>query len=215
MTLAPDHIVAVALKLLNRIGLDALSTRRLAEELDVKGPSLYHHFDNKADLLGQMAVVMLARCLAGLDMSVGWEDWIRNLAHASCEMMHQYRDGARIMALSSPTEAMRQNLIPILEQPLLRAGFSVHQANEAIGLMSSFVIGWTSNEQNERMREYMVSMLDLDASFEFAIETIVLGLKQQIDSGRMKLTPPPRVPVRAAPPPAQKRAPRAKRRRRA
>jgi TetR/AcrR family tetracycline transcriptional repressor len=215
MALAPDHIVAVALKLLNRIGLDALSTRRLAEELDVKGPSLYHHFDNKADLLGQMAVVMLARCLAGLDMSVGWEDWIRNLAHASREMMHQYRDGARIMALSSPTEAMRQNLIPILEQPLLRAGFSVHQANEAIGLMSSFVIGWTSNEQNERMREYMVSMLDLDASFEFAIETIVLGLKQQIDSGRMKLTPPSRVPVRAAPPPAQKRAPRAKRRRRA
>jgi TetR/AcrR family transcriptional regulator, tetracycline repressor protein len=198
MALAPDHIVEVALKLLNRIGLDALSTRRLAEELDVKGPSLYHHFRNKADLLGQMAVVMLARCLAELDLSVGWEDWIRNLAHGSRKMMHQYRDGARIMAVSSPAEAMRKNLIPILEQPLLRAGFSVHQANEAIGLMSSFVIGWTSNEQNQSMRRYMDSMLDVDESFDFAIETIVLGLKQQVASGRMKLkvTPPSRAPAR-------------------
>jgi TetR/AcrR family tetracycline transcriptional repressor len=209
MPLAPDHIVEVALKLLNRIGLDALSTRRLAEELDVKGPSLYHHFRNKSDLLGQMAVVMLARCLAGLDMSVGWEDWIRNLAHASRRMMHQYRDGARIMAASSPTEAMRQDLIPILEQPLLRAGFSVHQANEAIGVMSSLVIGWTSNEQNEGMREYMVSMIDLDQSFEFAIDTLVLGFKQQIAKGRWKLVAPARVPASA-----RKPAPRKTRRRR-
>ena len=192
MALAPERIVEVALELLNRVGLDALSTRRLAEELDVKGPSLYHHFRNKGELLGQMAVAMIARCLAELDTSVGWEDWVRTLAHASRRMMHQYRDGARIIAASSPTDAMRTDLIPSLEAPLLRAGFSVHQANEIIGLMSSFVIGWTMNEQNEGMREYMVSMLDLDESFELAIETIVLGLEQQIASGRMKRAAPKR-----------------------
>ena len=213
MVLAPDHIVEVALKLLNRIGLDALSTRRLAEELDVKGPSLYHHFRNKSDLLGQMAVVMIRRCVEELDMAVGWEDWIRNLAHGSRRMIHQYRDGARILSATSPTESMRKDLIPLLEQPLLQAGFSVHQANEAIGLMSSFVIGWGLNEQNEDMREYMVSMLDLDESFDFAIETIVLGLEQQIESGRMKLKPPARVPVRAVSP-AKKRRSRPKPRRR-
>jgi TetR/AcrR family transcriptional regulator, tetracycline repressor protein len=195
MALAPERIVEVALDLLNRVGLDAFSTRRLAEELDVKGPSLYHHFRNKSDLLGQMAVVMISRCLAELDTSVGWEDWVRTLARASRRMMHEYRDGARIMAASSPTEAMRTTLIPSLEEPLLRAGFSVHQANETIGIMSSFVIGWTMNEQNERMREYMASMLDLDESFELAIDTIVLGLEQQIASGRMKLAAPVRTPA--------------------
>jgi TetR/AcrR family tetracycline transcriptional repressor len=208
MALAPERIVEVALKLLNRIGLDALSTRRLAEELDVKGPSLYHHFRNKSDLLGQMSVVMLRRCLAELDMSVGWEDWVRNLAHGSRRMMHQYRDGARIMAASSPTEAMQKELIPFLEGPLLRAGFSVHQANETIGIMSSFVIGWTINEQNVGIREYMVSMLDLDESFEFAIDTLVLGLKQQMASGRMKLESPVRAPAAAATRARRRAAPR-------
>jgi TetR/AcrR family transcriptional regulator, tetracycline repressor protein len=198
MALAPERIVEVALELLNEIGLDALSTRRLAEELDVKGPSLYHHFRNNSDLLGQMAVVMISRCLADLDTSVGWEDWVKTLARASRRMMHEYRDGARIISGSAPTEAMRSTLIPSLEAPLLRAGFSVHQANEIIGLMSSFVIGWTMNEQNERMREYMVSMLDLDESFELAIDTIVLGLGQQIASGRMKLAAPARAPAARA-----------------
>jgi TetR/AcrR family tetracycline transcriptional repressor len=208
MALAPERIVEVALELLNQVGLDAFSTRRLAEELDVKGPSLYHHFRNKSDLLGQMAVVMISRCLAKLDTSVGWEDWVRTLARASRQMMHEYRDGARIMAGSSPTEAMRTTLIPSLEEPLLRAGFSVHQANETIGLMSCFVIGWTMNEQNEGMREYMASMLDLDESFEVAIDTIVLGLKQRMASGRMKLTAPVRAPA------SKSKLPSARRRRR-
>jgi hypothetical protein len=84
----------------------------------------------------------------------------------------------------------------------------VHQANETIGLMSCFVIGWTMNEQNEGMREYMASMLDLDESFEGAIDTIVLGLKQQMASGRMKLTAPVRTPA------SKPKLPSARRRRR-
>jgi hypothetical protein len=75
--------------------------------------------------------------------------------------------------------------------------------------MSSFVIGWTSNEQNERMREYMISMIDLDESFEFAIDTLILGFKQQIATGRWKLAAPVRAPASA-----RKPAPPAKRRRR-
>ncbi|MFG2913560.1 TetR/AcrR family transcriptional regulator [Kitasatospora sp. NPDC048298] len=49
--LSRERIVAAALRLIDDDGLDALSTRRLATELSVSGPSLYNHFATKDDLL--------------------------------------------------------------------------------------------------------------------------------------------------------------------
>ncbi|GGU96506.1 TetR family transcriptional regulator [Kitasatospora herbaricolor] len=49
--LSRDRIVAAALALADAEGLDALSTRRLATELSVSGPSLYNHFATKDELL--------------------------------------------------------------------------------------------------------------------------------------------------------------------
>ncbi|MQS15191.1 TetR/AcrR family transcriptional regulator [Streptomyces kaniharaensis] len=49
--LSRERIVAAALQLIDAEGLDALSTRRLATELSVSGPSLYNHFATKDELL--------------------------------------------------------------------------------------------------------------------------------------------------------------------
>ncbi|MFH9348696.1 TetR/AcrR family transcriptional regulator [Kitasatospora sp. NPDC017646] len=49
--LSRERIVAAALRLIDDEGLDALSTRRLATELSVSGPSLYNHFATKDELL--------------------------------------------------------------------------------------------------------------------------------------------------------------------
>jgi AcrR family transcriptional regulator len=40
-------IVATALRLLDEVGIDGLSTRRLATELGIKSASLYWHFKDK------------------------------------------------------------------------------------------------------------------------------------------------------------------------
>ncbi|MCD0481370.1 TetR/AcrR family transcriptional regulator [Streptacidiphilus sp. ASG 303] len=53
--LSHDRIVAAALRLVDAEGLEALSTRRLAAELGVSGPSLYNHFATKDDLLDAVA----------------------------------------------------------------------------------------------------------------------------------------------------------------
>ncbi|MFI9359846.1 TetR/AcrR family transcriptional regulator [Kitasatospora sp. NPDC053057] len=49
--LSRERIVAAALRLIDDEGLEALSTRRLATELSVSGPSLYNHFATKDELL--------------------------------------------------------------------------------------------------------------------------------------------------------------------
>jgi TetR/AcrR family tetracycline transcriptional repressor len=200
MALAPERIVEVALDLLNEVGLDGLTTRRLAEALDVKGPSLYHHFQNKSELLGQMAVAMLTRALADLDTSVSWDEWLRSIANATRRVILQHRDGARILGSSSPNEVMRTGIIPSVERPLIAAGFPEEVAAEVVSLMASFVIGYTLNEQNKVIRDYMQTVLDLERNFAFAVDTIVLGVGERVATGNWDAVKPTkaRPPARRA-----------------
>lgn len=58
--LSREGIVAAALALVDAEGLDALSTRRLAAELGVSGPSLYHHVATKDELIDAVVDCVLA-----------------------------------------------------------------------------------------------------------------------------------------------------------
>ena len=63
--LSRDGIVAAALALVDAEGLEALSTRRLAAELGVSGPSLYNHVATKDELID----AVVDSVLAGVDVS--------------------------------------------------------------------------------------------------------------------------------------------------
>jgi AcrR family transcriptional regulator len=59
--LSRDRIVSTALALADSEGLEAVSTRRLAAELGVTGPSLYNHVGTKEELLDDVVDTVLAR----------------------------------------------------------------------------------------------------------------------------------------------------------
>ena len=59
--LSRGRIVSTALALADAEGLEAVSTRRLAAELGVAGPSLYNHVGTKEELLDDMVDAVLAR----------------------------------------------------------------------------------------------------------------------------------------------------------
>lgn len=58
------RVADTALKLLNEVGLDGLTLRAIAKELDVKAPALYWHFKDKQALLDEMATEMYRRMVA-------------------------------------------------------------------------------------------------------------------------------------------------------
>lgn len=64
-----------ALRIIDEEGLEELSIRRLARELDINGASLYHHFRNKEEILLGSARLALddARLLESPGES--WRDW--------------------------------------------------------------------------------------------------------------------------------------------
>jgi AcrR family transcriptional regulator len=66
-------VLRVAVALADQIGIDALSMRRLAEELGVVPMALYKHVANKEELLDGMVDIVVAE----IDPPVGGADWKR------------------------------------------------------------------------------------------------------------------------------------------
>jgi len=71
-----------ALHIADGEGLDALSIRRLADALGVKGASLYHHFKDKDEILDGVAVLALAELRPPDDETLPWVDWLLQVARS-------------------------------------------------------------------------------------------------------------------------------------
>src|SRR5215469_3450903 len=92
-------VVQTALELLKKVGLDGLTTRRLADELGVKSPALYWHFHNKQDLLDAMADAFVRDAGMGPPRSgETWQEWLARRVRAYRATLLAYPDSARIVA---------------------------------------------------------------------------------------------------------------------
>src|SRR5690242_9894008 len=77
LPLSRERIAAAAMALVDREGLDALSTRRLGEELGCEAMSIYHHFPNKAHLMDALIDLTLADARVELLPEWGWVERLR------------------------------------------------------------------------------------------------------------------------------------------
>jgi len=100
-----DQVINAALALLDEVGLEAITTRKLAQKLGVESATLYWHFRNKASLLEEMAATVLARhhSLPLAEDTAEWAGWqitravsaarFSLIGMAHCSMRGQHRRG--------------------------------------------------------------------------------------------------------------------------
>ena len=102
--LQPNTVIRVALDLLNEVGVEALTTRKLAKRLGVQQPALYWHFRNKRALLDALAEAMLAENHTHSVPRVDddWRSFLIGNARSFRQALLAYRDGARIHAGTRP-----------------------------------------------------------------------------------------------------------------
>jgi TetR/AcrR family tetracycline transcriptional repressor len=75
--ISPDACARTALEIIDSEGLDALSLERLAKEIGVKAPSLYHHFADKAEILARVArLVVLETPVPPEPSEDDWQEWL-------------------------------------------------------------------------------------------------------------------------------------------
>ncbi len=143
-----EVVVRAALTLLDEVGIDGLTTRRLARELGVQSPALYWHVKNKRELLDLMAAAMHADTFAGerAPRDVPWTRWLAEDAQAKRRALLSHRDGARVEAGSRPTPAQLPGLEAQL-QALCAAGFTPRDALRACLAVDRYTMGWVLEEQ--------------------------------------------------------------------
>ena len=150
MPLERATMIRVALTLLNEVGLDGLTVRRLAERLGVQNPALYWHFKKKQELLDEMARTMLADAFAGIEpppLNDRWAEWLGEVAERFRLALLTYSDGARVIATADLTGSALLVIQEMALHVLIAAGFDLRTALVSVVAIFDYTLGAAFEEQ--------------------------------------------------------------------
>lgn len=124
-------MVEAALDLIGAEGVDALTMRRLGEELGVEGMALYTHVRSKDDLLNAVA----ARVLSELDLPdpapAAWQDRIRGVVTAWAGLQDRHPRAFPLIYRARPPQASIVRAAEEIYDALHDAGFDDLEAANA------------------------------------------------------------------------------------
>ncbi|TCO60966.1 TetR/AcrR family transcriptional regulator C-terminal domain-containing protein [Actinocrispum wychmicini] len=208
MALDRRTVVRMGLQVLDDVGLDALTLRKIASELGVQPPALYWHFKSKQDLIDEMATSLLTEDAAPVPDGLGWREFATVYSHGLRRMLLRHRDGARMFAGTYLTDTSVYERQEAALRILTDAGFTVTDAAEALYTIYSYTIGFVIEEQavyprpgqrsdlydidrrTERMADQDVPMsveagrtmfADHDTRFARGIQAIITGVGAWVD----------------------------------
>lgn len=207
MKLDKTTIVAAAIDLLNEVGIDALSTRHLAQRLGVQQPALYWHFKNKRDLLNAMNTEMLRRwhtCLAP-EPGQAWQDFVRANGLSFRRALLSVRDGARVHAGTEAEPGDVDKLRRMMDL-MTAQGFAPAQTMALMIAVGRYVVGCVLEEQSEMPAPDAIAALDGSAQpfpdlaaalaiyregtpqahFLSGLELLIAGAEATLNKGRLK-----------------------------
>ncbi len=167
-----ERIIGSALGLIDRDGLDRLSMRRLATELGIEAMSLYHHVQDKSDVLDGVVALVLSE-MEPVQPSP-WDERVRHVARELRRVVHAHPQVHLLIlerALGSPAviEPAHQLFEALLEAPM------AHDA-----AVRSFVSGSLSCE--------LTQVPEADAADVFPDGLFAIDLDEQFESGLQTLT---------------------------
>ncbi|MGW8702028.1 TetR/AcrR family transcriptional regulator C-terminal domain-containing protein [Streptomyces eurythermus] len=144
-------VVRTALELLDENGLDALSTRAVADRLGVRMNTVLWHVKTKARLLELMADAVVGQ--APLDrLPDAWDDRARELVRRYRHALLARRDGAALVTGTYPAEPHTLRFAEALVGALLDGGMTEREAAWTMWALVYFTLGLAQEEQSAAVR---------------------------------------------------------------
>lgn len=105
-----DAVVEASLRIIDTEGLEAFSLPRLARELNVQAPSLYHHFEDKAEILKSVARAIVVETRLPDPTSVpNWMEWLVALSLAFRDSMLRHHNAVPLLLQFMPRDVLIRN----------------------------------------------------------------------------------------------------------
>ena len=145
--LSRERVLRTAIRRADQGGLEALTMRTLAEELEVAPMALYRHVANKDDLIDAMIDVIFSE----IGLPSGGADWktaMRQRAVSLRDVLARHRWAIGLMeSRRSPGPANLRHHDAVIGR-LRAAGFDVRMAAHAYSLLDSYIYGFALTKMN-------------------------------------------------------------------
>jgi AcrR family transcriptional regulator len=143
--LSNERVLDAAVEFVDRHGVEALSMRKLAQELGVEAMSLYNHVANKGDILDGI-VEAVANEIELLPAGADWRDAIRQAMTSAHAAFLRHRWAPRLWMRPGTSGTGRMRFAEALLRALREGGFSEGLTYRAFHVLQSHVLGYTLQE---------------------------------------------------------------------
>ena len=150
MKINREMVTRAGLKLLNEIGLEQLTLRRLGTELNVQAATIYWHFKSKEELLDDMAttvVVENADKLLPRKPSLDWRVWASTYGNGLRKTLLTYRDGARMVSGTRWTSTDPLRPTERIGAQMIAAGFTLRASVVLLTTIHNYTLSFVMEEQ--------------------------------------------------------------------
>jgi AcrR family transcriptional regulator len=143
--LSRQRVLEAAVAFADRHGLEALSMRKLGDELGVAGMSLYYYVPNKVDLIDGMIDLVFGE-IEPPALDVDWKTAMRRRAVSTREALNRHRWAVGNMEGRTTHGPANLRLHDAVLGCLRAAGFSLEMTVHAYSVQDAYIYGFALQE---------------------------------------------------------------------
>jgi AcrR family transcriptional regulator len=140
--LSRERVLRAAISLADKGGIESLSMRKLAHELEVEAMSLYYYFKSKDKMLDGLVDIVVSQ----FELPSGGSDWkaaIRRSAISAHDVLKLHPWACGLMMSANRVSPARMRYMEALLKRLREAGFSAEMTHHVYHALDSHIIGST------------------------------------------------------------------------
>jgi AcrR family transcriptional regulator len=147
LALTGERVIEAAIAMADVTGVEALTIRKLATELDVTPMAIYHHVANKDSIIdGMVDVVFKEIELPPTDLD--WKAAIRQRSVSAREVLARHRWAAPLMESRTTAGPATLRHHEAILDCLRKGGHSIQMSAHAYALIDAFIYGFALLEAN-------------------------------------------------------------------
>lgn len=193
--------------LVNEHGVDALTMRALASELEIEAPSLYKHVTGKDEILDGVCDLVYNDISVDLTGKESWEERLREYCRSYRQALLMNRHCVPILAIRPVATESAMAVVEVTLQEFSDVGFDPDTAWRLLNVVASCVVGHVlaevgDNPPTEEAQSHLADFrrtLDAaayplaadtigsrpaarDEEFELALDLLICGIKTMFPS---------------------------------
>lgn len=166
--LTRERVLAAAVELADRAGIEEVSMRKVGQELGVEAMSLYNHVKNKEDLLDGMTEIVIGE----IDLAIQGDDWKSAMRHrilTARAAMKRHPWASKVIETRTTMMPTMLRYMDTFAGIFFDNGFSTDLAHHALHALGARMLGFSqelyddsealaeSPELNEIMMQQMLT----------------------------------------------------------